>query len=58
MIDTGENLMEQLNSEPFWRELQATQDEKVYEFEYFGLINPGSISSIEQTCNRLSTQLK
>lgn len=58
VVDTGENLIDQLKSETFWRELKATQDERVYEFDYFGLVNPGSITSIEQTCSQLSAQLQ
>jgi len=58
VIDTGENLMEQLDSQPFWRELRATRNESVYEFDYFGLVNPGSLASIERTCDRLAGELK
>ena len=58
VVDTGENLIDQLQAESFWRELQATQDERVYAFDYFGLVNPGSIASIEQTCSQLSAQLQ
>jgi len=54
VVDTGENLLEQLKGDAFWGDLQATQTEAVYTFDYFGLVNPGSIASIEQTCDQLS----
>jgi iron complex transport system substrate-binding protein len=53
VVDAGENLLDQLKSEPFWRQLKATQQDQVHSFDYFGLVNPGSIASIEQTCAQL-----
>ncbi|NMF84541.1 ABC transporter substrate-binding protein [Nodosilinea sp. P-1105] len=53
VVDAGENLLEQLQGEPFWSQLKATQQEQVHSFDYFGLVNPGSIASIEQTCRQL-----
>ncbi|NJL86285.1 MAG: ABC transporter substrate-binding protein [Leptolyngbyaceae cyanobacterium SM1_1_3] len=58
VVDAGENLLDQLKSEPFWRQLKATEQNQVYSFDYFGLVNPGSIASIEQTCNQLGTLFK
>lgn len=54
VVDTGENLLEQLKGDAFWGDLKATQTDAVYTFDYFGLVNPGSIASIEQTCEQLS----
>ena len=54
VVDTGENLLEQLKADAFWGELKATQTDAVYTFDYFGLVNPGSLASIEQTCEQLS----
>ena len=54
VVDTGENLLEQLKGDAFWGALKATQTDAVYTFDYFGLVNPGSIASIEQTCKQLS----
>ncbi|MEB3356604.1 MAG: ABC transporter substrate-binding protein [Synechococcales bacterium] len=54
VVDAGENLLDQLKSEPFWNDLQATQNSQVYEFDYFGLINPGSLDSIERACSHLA----
>ncbi|MEM9482809.1 MAG: ABC transporter substrate-binding protein [Cyanobacteria bacterium P01_F01_bin.116] len=56
-IDSGgdiEKEIAQLKTDPFWSQLAAVQSEQVYSFDYHGLINPGSVSSIEQVCDRLS----
>ncbi|MEM9136300.1 MAG: ABC transporter substrate-binding protein [Cyanobacteria bacterium P01_F01_bin.42] len=49
-----ENLLQQLQENPFWNKLQATQTEQIHSFEYYGLVNPGSIASIEKTCKKLA----
>lgn len=55
VVETGEApLLEQLKGDAFWGELKATQNDAVHTFDYFGLINPGSIASIEATCTQLS----
>ena len=54
VVETGENLLEQLKQNTFWGQLTATQTGAVYSFDYFGLINPGSIASIEAACAKLS----
>lgn len=56
-IDTSggiEKEIAQLKTDPFWGQLAAVQSEQVRAFDYHGLINPGSISSIEQVCKTLS----
>jgi iron complex transport system substrate-binding protein len=53
VVETGENLLDQLKDDAFWGELAATQREQVYVFDYFGLVNPGSLASIETVCARL-----
>jgi iron complex transport system substrate-binding protein len=53
VVETGENLLDQLKDDAFWGELAATQREQVYVFDYFGLVNPGSLASIETVCERL-----
>lgn len=55
IVDAGENLLNQLKGEPFWGQLQATQQDQVHSFDYFGLVNPGSIASIERTCAQLGS---
>ncbi|NEQ47144.1 MAG: ABC transporter substrate-binding protein [Leptolyngbya sp. SIOISBB] len=54
IVETGENLTEQLKGDPFWGQLKATQTEAVETLDYFGIVNPGSLASIEATCDRLS----
>jgi iron complex transport system substrate-binding protein len=58
VVDAGENLLEQLKAEPFWSQLKATQQDQVHSFDYFGLVNPGSLASIEQTCTQLDNLFK
>ena len=48
-----QGIEELLKAEPFWRELQATQNDKVYVFDYYGLVNPGSLTKIQETCQKL-----
>lgn len=55
-IDSGDGLedeISQLKTDPFWSQLSAVQSNQVHAFDYHGLINPGSIESIEQVCNNL-----
>jgi iron complex transport system substrate-binding protein len=54
VVETGENLLDQLKSDPFWGQLKATQTEAVETLDYFGIVNPGSLASIEATCDRLA----
>lgn len=39
----------------FWDDLQATEGDRVRVFDYYGLINPGSLDKIEATCTQLKT---
>lgn len=55
VVDTGDNLLEQLKGDPFWGELKATQEDAVYTFDYFGLVNPGNLASIERVCDQLTS---
>jgi len=54
VVETDENLLTQLKEDPFWGQLKATQTDAVVTLDYFGLVNPGSLASIEATCDRLS----
>lgn len=58
VVETGrDDLLEQLKTEPFWNQLKATKAGNVLSFDYFGLINPGSLTSIEATCAQLKDKL-
>jgi iron complex transport system substrate-binding protein len=49
----GQKLADEFQAEPFWKQLKATQSDRVYVFDYYGLVNPGSIDKIEETCTKL-----
>jgi iron complex transport system substrate-binding protein len=51
-------VINQLKSKSFWNKLRAAQNEQVYVFDYYGLVNPGSIDKIEETSNQLKEILK
>jgi iron complex transport system substrate-binding protein len=54
VIDTEvDRLLEYYKSQPFWNQLQAVKNNKVYTFDYYGLIIPGSITAIEETIGKL-----
>ncbi|PHK11615.1 iron ABC transporter substrate-binding protein, partial [Nostoc linckia z13] len=50
-------LLDDLKKESFWKQLQATQNNRVYVFDYYGLVNPGSINAIEKACQKLQQDL-
>ena len=54
VVETDNTLLEQLKEDVFWGELTATQTGQVYTFNYFGLVNPGSLASIDETCTKLA----
>ena len=37
-----------------WNDLPAVINNKVFSFDYYGLINPGSLNSIDKACKKLS----
>ncbi|MEN9261307.1 MAG: ABC transporter substrate-binding protein [Thermostichus sp. HHBFW_bins_43] len=41
-------------SRPFWGQLQAVKTERVYGFDYYGLVNPGSLEKIKMACEQLA----
>ena len=54
VVDPGQRgVLKQFQSKPFWKELKATKNEKVYSFDYYGLVNPGSIDKIEEACKKI-----
>ncbi|MCC5648551.1 ABC transporter substrate-binding protein [Nostoc sp. XA013] len=50
-------LLDSLKKEAFWQKLQATKNNRVYIFDYYGLVNPGSIDAIEKACQQLKQAL-
>lgn len=56
IIDPAQaEIAEQLKQEPFWQDLQATKSDRVYVFDYYGLVNPGSLAKIEAAAQQLNT---
>jgi iron complex transport system substrate-binding protein len=54
LVNAPQGDIEKIKSEPFWRQLKATKMQKIYTFDYYGLVNPGSIDAIQKA----TTQLK
>ncbi|NJR14950.1 MAG: hypothetical protein HC785_04090 [Calothrix sp. CSU_2_0] len=50
---SGDQVINELKKQTFWQKLKAVQNNKVYIFEYNGLVNPGSIDSIEKAAKKL-----
>jgi len=53
LVDAEEGQAAKLKTAPFWNQLQATKSNRVYMFEYYGLVNPGSIDAINKACTQL-----
>jgi iron complex transport system substrate-binding protein len=51
------SVLDAFKKESFWQKLQATKNNRVYVFNYYGLVNPGSIDAIEQACRQLKQDL-
>lgn len=58
VVDPEQNALESFKTAPFWNQLRATQNNRVYPFDYYGLVNPGSIDKILQTCNQLKQAIQ
>lgn len=50
-------ILDDFKKEPFWNQLQAVKNNRVYAFDYYGLVNPGSIDSIEKASKQLKEAL-
>jgi iron complex transport system substrate-binding protein len=58
LVDTGDDILAQFKADNFWNKLQAVKRDRVYVLDYYGLVNPGSLDRIEETCDRLKQILK
>ena len=54
LIKTPGSDVSQYKSLPIWEKLPAVKNKKIFEFDYYGLINPGNLDSIDNACKRLS----
>ncbi len=57
VVNSEPDVLNRYKSDPFWGKLNATKNDRVYPFEYYGLINPGSIDRIAAVCNKLQEVL-
>ena len=55
VIKTPGSDLSQYESMNIWKNLNAVKNNKVFIFDYYGLINAGSINSINQACQKLSS---
>jgi iron complex transport system substrate-binding protein len=53
VVNAEPTLLDSLKKEPFWQKLKATQNNQVYVFDYYGMVNPGSIAAIEKSAQEL-----
>tara|TARA_Y100001978_G_C23671881_1_gene424223 strand:- start:379 stop:1239 length:861 start_codon:yes stop_codon:yes gene_type:complete len=55
IIKTPGNDLSQYKSINIWNKLNAVKNNKIYSFEYYGLINAGGINAINKACQKLSS---
>ena len=55
IVNYPSQIKSSLETLPYWQNLKAIEEKKVYDFEYYGLINPGSLNSINTACKKLSS---
>ena len=53
LIDTGNDMKELFLSKSYSSNLKAVKNNNIFTFNYYGLINPGSIDSINTACKKL-----
>ena len=54
LIKTPGSDISQYKDLPVWQKLPAVKNNKIFEFDYYGLINPGNLVSIDNACKKLS----
>ncbi len=55
LIKFGDEQYNQYNTLPFWNNLKAVKNNNIKYFDYYGLINLGSLNSINKTCEKLES---
>ena len=53
LIKFGDEEYNQYSKLPFWNKLKAVENNNIDYFDYYGLVNAGSLSSINNTCKKL-----
>lgn len=54
LIKTPGSDISQYKDLPVWQKLPAVKNNKIFEFDYYGLINPGNLVSIDNACKKLA----
>lgn len=54
LVDIQGSEVDAFQSEPFWQDLNAVQNDQVHILDYYGFVNAGSIDSITQACEQLT----
>ena len=54
LVKTPGSSLDQYKSLTIWNKLSAVKNKKIFDFDYYGFINPGSLSSINKACKKLS----
>ena len=55
VIKTPGSDLSQFRSINIWNKLEAVKNNKIYTFDYYGLINAGGIKAINKACQKLSS---
>ena len=55
VIKTPGSDLSQYSSINIWNKLEAVKNNKIYTFDYYGLINAGGIKAINKACQKLSS---
>ena len=55
LIDTGNDMKELFLNKSYSSNLKAVKNDNIYSFNYYGLINPGSMESINNACDKLKS---
>ena len=55
VIKTPGSDLSQFSSINIWNKLEAVKNNKIYNFDYYGLINAGGIKAINKACQKLSS---
>ena len=55
IVKTPGSNISQYESLAIWKKIPAVKKKNIFPFDYYGLINPGSLDSINKACKKLSS---
>ena len=55
VVKTPGSNISQYESLAIWRKIPAVKKKNIFSFDYYGLINPGSLESINKACKKLAS---